>query len=316
MLPPTPFTRGEARDLGLRDHQWRELVNDRHVREVYPGLYVDASLADTLPLRLAIAERLLSPSRVVARRTAAWLHGTDALDHRGFPATPPLEVLTGRQQLRSKSPLLHTYVADDLLATDIQIIGALQVTTPLRTAADLMRYAPRPDALVVADAYLHSGLVSHEELRKSLVRWRGRRGIRQAYEIVDLADAGSQSGGESRMRLRVIDLGLPKPELQIPVVDLLGNERYLLDLGYRRWRLGLEYDGEEFHGPEHAAHDERRRTWIGGRGWTVRAFRKVHIFTTSQAFETEVMELVSAARSGRLEPGYRNPLDEGTLDAL
>lgn len=304
LLPPTPFTRGEAHDLGIRDHQWRELVHDLHVREAYPGLYVDAALADTLQLRLAIAERLLTPDLVVARRTSAWLDGLDVLDHRGFPQTPPLEVLTGRQELRSKSPLLHTYVADDIQAADLRVMGALQVTTPMRTAADLMRYAPRSDALVVADAYLHRDLLSQEVLRKSLVRWRGRRGVRQAYEIIDLADGRSQSGGESRMRLRVIDMGLPRPELQIPVLDLFGIERYLLDLGYRRWRLGLEYDGEEFHGPEHAEHDESRRTWIGGRGWTVRAFRKMHIFTTNQAFETEVMELVNAARSGGATPGY------------
>jgi len=296
MLPSTPFTKAEVFDLGIRNRGWRSLVSEDLVREVYPGYFVDAALPDTVQLRLAIASRILTPDLVVARRTAAWLHGLDLLDHRGFPRTPPLEVVTRRQQLRSKSPLLTTHVADDLLSADVMEVDGLLVTTPMRTAADLARFAPRADALVSLDAFLHDGRVSPEAFRKSLIRWRRRRGIRQAYEIADLADGRSQSGGESRLRLRVIDMGLPPPQLQVPVYDLFGEVRFWLDLGWRNWMLALEYDGEEFHGPEQEAHDKRRRTWIEQRGWIVKAFRKEHIFTTSHTFEREVDLLVQQAR--------------------
>ena len=40
------------------------------------------------------------------------------------------------------------------------------------------------------------------------------------------------------MRLRVIDLGLPRPELQIDVVDPLGVPKYCLDMGWRALALG------------------------------------------------------------------------------
>ncbi len=298
MLPSTPFTKAEVHDLGVRNREWRSLVTEGYVREVYPGYFVDAALADTVELRLAIAERILSPQLIVARRTAAWLHGADVLDHRGFPRTPPIEVVTSRQESRSKSPLLTTHVADDLLGMDVMEVGRLRVTTPMRTAADLARFAPRPDALVALDAFLHSGLVQPGPFRKSLVRWSKRRGIRQAYEIADLADGRSESGGESRLRLRVIDMGLPRPELQVPIYDLFGRVRFRLDLGWRHWMLALEYDGEEFHGPEQQEHDESRREWIEQRGWCVRAFRKEHVFSTSDLFELEVMALVNQARAG------------------
>jgi hypothetical protein len=299
MLPSTPFTKAEVLDLGIRIREWRALVSEDLVREVYPGYFVDAALPDTVQLRLAIACRILAPDLVVARRTAAWLHGLDLLDYRGFPRTPPLEVVTRRQEVRSKSPLLATHVADDLVTADVIEMGGLQVTTPMRTAADLVRFAPRPDALVSLDAFLHNGLVDPAAFKKSLVRWRGRRGIRQAYEITGLADGRSQSGGESRLRLRVIDMGLPRPQAQVPVHDLFGEVRFWLDLGWKNWMLGLEYDGEEFHGPEQRAHDERRRAWIEQRGWIVRAFRKEHVFMSDQAFEYEVNRLVGEAR-GRL----------------
>ncbi|MEO8106273.1 MAG: hypothetical protein ABI720_03055 [Actinomycetes bacterium] len=296
MLPSTLFTKSEAFDFGVRPQEWRSLTSERHIREVYPGYFVDASLPDTVQLRLAIASRILSPNLIIARRTAAWLHGPDCLDYRGFPQTPPLEVVTSRQELRSKSPLLSTYVADDLLPGDVMRLGDLHVTTPLRTAADLARSLPRSDALVSLDAFLHHKLIEPEPFRKQLVRWRGRRGIRQAYEVADLADGRSESGGESRLRLRVIDMGLPRPELQVPVHDLFGERRYVLDLGWKHWMLAFEYDGEEFHGPDQKEHDERRREWIAKRGWVVRVWRKEDIFTTSQAFESEVRLLVAQAR--------------------
>lgn len=177
---------------------------------MYPRYFVDASLPDTVQLRLAIASRILSPELVVARRRATWLHGLDLLDYRGFPRTPPLEVVTRRQELRSKSSLLTTHVADDRLPADVMTVGDLQVTTPMRSAADLARFAPRPAALVAADALLNKELVVPEAILKSLVRWRRRYSVRQAYEIADLADGRSESGGESRLRLRVIDMGLPR----------------------------------------------------------------------------------------------------------
>lgn len=297
MLPSSPFTKAEAHDLGIRAREWRSLVIEGHVREVYPGYFVAAEVPDTLQLRLAIASRILTPELIIARRAAAWLQGLDVLDHRGFPRTPPLEVVTRRQEIRSKSPLFKSHVADDLLPTDVMTVGGLQVTTPLRTAADLARFAPRPDALVCTDAFLHKELITPERFEKSLVRWRGRRGVRQAYEMATLADGRSESGGESRLRLRVIDMGLPRPQLQVPVHDLFGRVRFRLDLGWENWMLALEYDGEEFHGPEQQDHDENRLRWIEQRGWTARAFRKEHIFTTSLAFEREVDRLVGVARS-------------------
>ncbi len=299
MFPPGPFTRAEALDLGMRAREWRAASTAGLLREVVPGYFVDASVPDTVELRLAITRRVIEPNVVVCRRAAAWLHGADVLDYRGFPATPPIEVATRQRADRPRNRLMTPHVADDLLPSDITEIGGIQVTTPLRTAADLARFAPRPDALVAVDAFLNKKLITHEPFTKSLVRWRGRRGVRQAYEIAGLADAGSQSGGESRLRLRVLDMGLPRPECQIPVHDLFGVVRFYLDLGWSRWRLALEYDGEEFHTEDDAEHDARRRTWIHDRGWTVKVYRKADVFTPSQHLEDEVSRLVRQMMSGR-----------------
>lgn len=304
MLPISPFTRQQAFDLGVTARQWRELAHDRLIREVYPGLFVDSTLPDTLQLRFDIMREVLPPDVAVARRAASWLQGVDVLDHRGLPRTPPIEVVTRHPADRPQHSLVRAHVARDLRPADLMLLDGLQVTTPLRTAADLARHLPRSDALVAVDAFLNKGLVLRDDLSRSLIRWKKRSGVRQAYEILELADPLSQSGGESRTRLRIIDAGLPRPELQIPVLDAFGRTRYLLDLGWRHWHLAIEYDGEEYHGPEQAEHDAERREWIAGRGWTIRIYRKEHIFTTSHAFERDVVALVHQARAGLLQPGF------------
>jgi len=294
MLPQSPFTRAEALDV-MREREWRALSAQGLVREAVPGLFVDASLPDTLEHRLAIARRAVAPDVVVARRTAAWLQGYDLLDYRGFPATPKVETVTNERAKRPKNALMAAHFADDLLPGDVTEIGGLRVTTPLRTVCDLARFTPRGDALVAVDAYLHKGMVEAEQLRKHFVRWKGRRGIRQAYATLEMADARSESGGESRMRLRVLDMGLPRPELQIPVYDLHGRVRFWLDLGWPQWKLALEYDGEEFHPEEQLVRDRARRKWIRDRGWTVEAFRRGDVFTSSGHFEDAVTSLVRSA---------------------
>jgi hypothetical protein len=299
MLPESPFTRSEALDNGVRAREWRNLSQEGFVREVVPGFFVDARLPDTLQLRVAIVRRAIADDVVVARRSAAWLHGVDVLDYRGFPSTPPIETLTRERGKRSRNQLMAAHVADDLIASDITRIDGIQVTTPLRTACDLARFAPRPDALVALDALLHKGTVDRERMLKHLVRWKRRRGVRQAYKTLEMADARSESGGETRMRLRLLDLGLPQPELQIPVYDLFGHVRFWLDLGWPQWMLSLEYDGEEAHPVERKTHDDARRAWIEARGWPVRAYRREDIFTASRHFEEEVTQLVRDAAPRR-----------------
>ena len=79
MLPDTPFTRPELLAAGVTQRQWRMLRDERQLREIVRDVFVDASLPDTLDLRLAAVARTLTPGQVVARTTAAWIAGLDVL---------------------------------------------------------------------------------------------------------------------------------------------------------------------------------------------------------------------------------------------
>lgn len=73
---------------------------------------------------------------------------------------------------------------------------------------------------------------------------------------------------ESRSRLRCLNGGRPAPELQIEVQA--GNRCYRcyrIDMGWRAYKVGLEYNSFAFHG-DHAAlrYDRERHNWLTAQG--------------------------------------------------
>jgi hypothetical protein len=93
------------------------------------------------------------------------------------------------------------------------------------------------------------------------------RGRRRAGVLLDLATGRTESPAECRLLLTLFDKGLPVPQLQYPVHDVDGRERYRLDFAWPEAMVALEYDGYEAHvdrGELDAARDEdlRRRGWL------------------------------------------------------
>lgn len=297
MLPTSPFTRSDAFDSGIAQRQWRELTAGRHIRPLVRGVYADATLPDTIDLRVAAVARRLQPGQVVARTTAAWLYGVDVVDPRGLPATPHVEVVAMTRSGRPQTRGTIAHAADDLRADDVASINGIPLTSPLRTATDITRFGRRQEGLVVLDYFLREKSFTQEELLASLPRWARRRGILNLRELAPLASPLSESGAESRMRLEFVDGGLPQPELQIWVTDHLGVRRYRLDMGYRRFMIAMEYDGEEFHGPDRARHDSQRRHWIEGRGWHVLVFRREDVYGSPHAMVSTVQRSLLQVRA-------------------
>ena len=69
------------------------------------------------------------------------------------------------------------------------------------------------------------------------------RGVRRLRTAMDLVDGGAESPQESKLRMIIVEAGLPKPETQIEFRDCRGNVRVRVDMGWREWRVAVEYDG-------------------------------------------------------------------------
>jgi hypothetical protein len=273
------------------------------LRRVLRGVYVDASVPDDLRLRAQAVGLLVPPGVVVCRRTAAWLYGVDALPIGAHERIPDVQVTTASGKSGVRREGCRGYQSR-LCPGDVQTVHGVEVTTPLRTTVDLARLLPRPDALAALDAMLRAELVTRSELVDRIAAFEGERGVVQARALIDLADRRAESPMESRMRLRLIDAGFPIPEPQIAIFDN-GILLYRLDLGWRRQRVAVEYDGLEFHRPEHWQRDTARRTWLENRGWRIVVASNADVLGDGAGLELTVGELLGI--SPRLPASFRDP---------
>lgn len=274
-----PFTLAQAERLGVSRDVLRRMVRDGLLRRVLPGVFIDSAATDDITVRARALGLVLPDHAVATDRTAAWLHGVDVLAPGDHIVPPPLQffVLPGNARVRKKA---GGGGERTLLPHEIELVQGVPVTTPLRTACDLGRLLHRDHAIGGIDALLSLRRFTHDELLSDVERYRGMRGVVQLRALAPLADARAESPGESVLRLRWIDAGLPLCRPQVEVRDDHGFVRAYVDLGAEELRLGAEYDGRDFHTSEaDRARDRRRRAWLRDeRGWTIRVFTREDVF--------------------------------------
>ena len=281
MLPSRPFTTAEAAARGISRSRLTELVRQGCLRRVFVGVYVRADLPDSTMLRARCARLVMSEHSVLCDRTAAWIHGVGVFHYAELDAIPALETCvlrghdpTDRGECRGRTR--------DLVPDDWEWIDGVRVTTPLRTALDLACGLSRREAMAALDAFAREHGVTSAQLNVLLRRYRRRRGVIQARQLVQLIEPLAESRAESWTRLEIHDHQLPRPTAQHWVL-LDGVPTYRLDLAYPHARVVVEYDGEEFHSSvEQKARDAARREWLRDRGWYV-------IVVTKQSFTSEAL---------------------------
>lgn len=290
-----PFTRSQALARGLTDSDLRRLVAEGHVRRPLRAVYVDALRPETLALRAEILRLVVPKDAFVADRTAAWLHGANALAPNEHLGTPPVSIFRHPAGLRLRNALTRSGERD-VLPRDLTVRGGLAVTTPLRTALDLGRLQRRDIALAGMDAMAALGTVTTDDLRAEIPRFARMRGVVQLRALAPLVDGLAQSPGESALRLRWLDAGLPRPTLQIPVRRPDGRYFYL-DLGLPERRFAAEYDGQAWHtSSRQRRQDEARRAWLRDEaGWTVLVFTRHEVYAQQDA----INQLTEAWQSHR-----------------
>ncbi len=113
---------------------------------------------------------------------------------------------------------------------------------------------PVSDAARLADAVRRHG------------RRRGVRSLRLALERIRY---GSLSPQESRLRVALMDAGLPEPVLNFPIEEH-GRRTAMIDLAYPDERVAIEYLGDH-HRTEKSTYraDIHRRERLVERGWSV-----------------------------------------------
>ena len=291
-----PFTTGQAFSAGLTARNLRSLVDVGLLRRPVRGVYLACQAGDSPALRAACIRLVVPDGAVVCDRHAGWLHGaTMVLAPNEHLELRPVSVfrLRGMGRLRND---ISASGERDLRPDDIEELDGLLVTSALRTACDLGRQRYREDSIAGLDSMLRLGLFTRGELLSQVGRFRRQRWVTRLRELAPLADARSASPGESVLRLRWHDCGLPAPVPQLEV-RRDGVLIAILDLGREDLRYAAEYDGAEWHtSPEQREHDRSRRGEVEEQRWIVDAFTADDVFGRFQTADQRLREGVVRAR--------------------
>ncbi|WP_133251836.1 hypothetical protein [Actinomycetospora cinnamomea] len=256
MQSPRPFRGRQARDAGLVT---RGVLAGPTTRRLFPDVHVAVEAPDDLRTR-AIAASLLVPGAVVGGHAAAEL-----LDASCGPVDAAVDLIVGRHRTRSRPGLR---VRQDVLGDDEVVeVDGVRVTTARRTAFDLACRLEHVEAVVAVDALARVGRFAAEEL---LALRPGARGTRRLPRVVAAVDPRAESPPETRTRLALVAQGVPLPDLQVEVFDAHGIFAGRVDMGWRRARVGVEYQGDH-HRTDMVQwrRDQARLADLAAAGWLI-----------------------------------------------
>lgn len=252
---PWPFIAAEALDAGVLT--FRELR--RFHAAVYPGVWAPRGVELT-PARRALAAWLWSGRRgVLAGLSASALHGAKWVES-GTSA----ELLHSNR----RPPRLIVVRGDRLLDGEIGRADGLPVTTAARTAFDLGRRLPVAAAVPRIDALMNATGVTVAAIAAVAAAHGGVRGLCTLGESLSLVDGGAESPYESMTRMLLVQNGFPRPQSQIRVRDSNGAVVARLDMGWRQWRVGVDFEGaQHWTDPRQRNRDLDRYALLPELGW-------------------------------------------------
>ncbi|WP_204810124.1 endonuclease domain-containing protein [Mycobacterium riyadhense] len=228
-------------------------------RAIYPDVYLAADTPPTLRRRSEAAWLWSGQRGVLAGLAAAALHGSNWIDD-----DEPVELIW-----RNPYPPEGVVTRNQRLDDEITSVAGLSVTTPARTAFDLGRQPTANEAVARLDALMRATPFSVEEPLLIAKHHPGARGLRQLRTVLPRVDPGAASPKETWLRLLLVDAGFPTPQTQILVV---ANYRTVavLDMGWERFKVAVEYDGDQHRTSRRQyVRDMRRLKALEGLGWIV-----------------------------------------------
>ncbi|GAA4488833.1 DUF559 domain-containing protein [Rhodococcus olei] len=242
------------------------LLTDRQLRLDFTRLHRDVFIAKGVGLdartRANAAGLWAGEDGILAGFSAAAVHGTRWID----PGARAELFRTGSRR-GTRGVVVH---GDSLEPDEICIAGEWLASTPARTGYDLGRRLPFVRAVETLDALCNATGISPGHIVRVAEKHRGTRGIVQLRQVLDQVDGGAESPPETRTRLTLVDSGLPRPRTQVKIRDEHGVVVARCDMGWRRWKVVVEYDGDDHWTQEsRRTRDIERYELLTGLGWRV-----------------------------------------------
>jgi very-short-patch-repair endonuclease len=255
--------REQLRAFGWRDHDIRRVLRraewSRPTRGVISPVHVHDEDHLAKQKRHALrscAAAVLRPDHVISGRSAAILHGLPTMS---VPQDPVLTTWGMDSQGRRQG--VHVRGAS-LDSSAVTTWFRAPVVTVSRNLVELAR-GSRRDGIMAADAALRASLVAPAEWEVELIGAAGWPGIRQARDVLTLADGAAESPLESIVRLALHDDGFPPPKLQFRIGD------HRVDFCWPEYRLVLEADGRGKYTDQQLWREKLREARLRALGYRI-----------------------------------------------
>jgi hypothetical protein len=300
-LQDRPFTVVEAARAGVSQKRLRH----RALKRLGKGIRSESPTA-VLPL----SDRVRPFIEVNERCAASHLTAAEllVLPRRKPKETPEMfHVIRpeGEAHLNRPHVIVHRM---KLYSDEVTTVDGIPVTTPERTWLDMAEMLSVDELVAVGDSCVRipraaledrdMPLCSMADLQRMIHRHKGKRGLRKAKEAIKLIRVGSDSPQETLLRLAIVRDGLPEPELNVPIISQDGKRHHEPDLSYRKYRIGVEYEGEH-HGEEgQVVRDITRSEGYQGLGWTEVRISKRHMLNDAKP-------AVAKIRTALIQAGWR-----------
>jgi very-short-patch-repair endonuclease/predicted transcriptional regulator of viral defense system len=291
-------TRADAERIGVGRGRLARLVDRGTLERVGPSVFRFVGSARSWHQDVLRAVLDGGPECLASHRTAAALHGFDGFEPGVIEVLVPMRVFHRRADV-----VVHHTRA--LPATDRATVGAIPVTSRVRTLIDLGAVAPADRVEEALDGAERDGAVrrAHVERRYAALRAPGRNGIGAMTQVLEarLALRNIPRSVLERRMLRLLQRArLPDPVVGHPV-RLSSSQPYLLDFAYLDQRLGLEVDGHGTHAKrrERAA-DNTRMNALENAGWSIRRFTYEQVMHESVAVASTVRAALAGPSTPRL----------------
>jgi hypothetical protein len=275
------------------------VVTRNDLRHHYQRLFPDVYVRGEPTLRDFTAGAWLWSGRraVVAGVAASALHGAAWVD-----PDVPIELIW-----RCSRPAAGLIVRNETLADDeITHVAGLAVTTPARTAFDLGRHLPRDEAVARLDALAWTRRVTVDAVQPLIARYPSVRGIRALKVALALVDSGADSPPETRLRLQLTDAGMPPDETQITVVEGHARRLAILDMGWRRFGVAVNYDG--------AYHQTDRKRYVRDHK-ILRKLEEMGWIVIRVIAEDDIADVLRRVERALLSRGWRPDSRQGQMSA-
>lgn len=260
----------QARKAGLSQHQIDHRVRTKRWRRETRDVFVLAGTRTNWEQQAMVACLAGPPGTVISHLTAAAAYGL---------AKAPKEPQVTIPQDGSGDRISRARVRRaDLNSGQKATRHRLPCTTPIQTVIDCAELLDQAALCELVDSALCRKLMQPSRLIKAAeaawpsARKARRAGLGRLLEALEVWRSGAPPGSppEAKLQRRLKEWGFPPAQRQVEVYGKDGRFIARADLGIVEWKVLLEYDSDERHGPRFwIADDERLDRVEEETGWRV-----------------------------------------------